>query len=186
MKFDMEKDLCSSGNCPAEDRGITRRQFLSRAWWVAAGLLVVEATGGLVVSMWPKLKAGGFGTKVSVASVEEIKAMPVGTVTYFLEQRFYLSRVESGFLALYRRCTHLGCVVPWLADNPSEDNLAAKGRFNCPCHAGVFDRYGVVHAGPPPRPLDLFPITIEKGEVIVDTGTIIERSDFDESQVTKV
>lgn len=112
--------------------------------------------------------------------------MPVGTVIYFLEQRFYLSRVESGFLALYRKCTHVGCVVPWLDEDPSEDDLAAKGRFNCPCHGGIFDRYGVVHAGPPSRPLDIFPITIENGELVVDTGTIIQRSDFDESQVIKV
>jgi Rieske Fe-S protein len=148
--------------------------------------LAIEAAGGLVASLWPKLKAGGFGSKINVASVEEVKAMPVGTVTYFSEQRFYLSRVDSGFLALYRKCTHLGCVVPWLPDDPSEDDLAAKGRFNCPCHGGIFDRYGVVHAGPPTRPLDLFPIAIEREELVVDTGTIIQRSGFDESQVTKV
>lgn len=182
----MDKELCSSGNCPAEDRGITRRQFLGRAWWAVAGLLVIETVGGFVASLSPKVKAGSFGSKVSVASVEEVKAMPVGTVLSFNEQRFYLSRVESGFLALYRKCTHVGCVVPWVADDPSEDDLAARGRFNCPCHGGIFDRYGVVRAGPPPRPLDLFLITIEGGEVIVDTGTTIERAGFDESQVTKV
>ncbi len=182
----MDKNLSPSGDRSAEDRGTTRRQFLSRAWWAATGLLVVEATGGFVASLWPKLKAGSFGSKFSVASVEEARAMPVGTVTYFLEQRFYLSRVESGFLALYRKCPHLGCVVPWLADETSEDDLAAKGRFNCPCHGGIYDRYGLVRSGPPPRPLDLFPIAIEEGEVVVDTGTVIERSDFNESQVTKI
>ncbi|MBI2850622.1 MAG: ubiquinol-cytochrome c reductase iron-sulfur subunit [Chloroflexi bacterium] len=178
--------MADSQDNAAENKAITRRQFLSRAWWAAAGLMIVETTGGLVASLWPKLKAGSFGTKVKVASVEEARAMPVGTVAYFPEQRFYLSRVESGFLALYRRCTHLGCVVPWRDDNPSEDALASNGRFNCPCHGGIFDRYGVVHAGPPPKPLDIFPITVENGEVIVDTGTIISRSSFDESQVTKI
>ncbi|MBI2980600.1 MAG: ubiquinol-cytochrome c reductase iron-sulfur subunit [Chloroflexi bacterium] len=178
--------MTNSGSNLAEKKAITRRKFLSGAWWAATGLLVVETTGGLVASLWPRLKAGGFGSKVRVASVEEAKAMPVGTVAYFPEQRFYLSRVESGFLALYRRCTHLGCVLPWRADDPSEDNLAGNGRFNCPCHGGIFDRYGVVHAGPPPRPLDLFPISIDGGEVIVDTGTVVSRSSFDESQVTKI
>ncbi len=153
---------------------------------MVAGLLVVEAAGGLVASLWPRVKAGGFGGKVSVASMEEAKAMPVGTVTYFLEQRFYLSRVESGFLALYRKCPHVGCPVPWLPDDPSEDDLAAKGRFNCPCHSSIFDRHGVVRAGPAPRPMDLFPISIEGEEIIVDTGTIIQRSGFDESQVIRV
>ena len=178
--------MANSGSSPAENKAITRRQFLSRVWWVAGGLLVIETSGGLVASLWPKLKAGSFGSKVKVASVEEVRAMPVGTVAYFPEQRFYLSRVESGFLALYRRCTHLGCVLPWRDDDPSEDALAPNGRFNCPCHGGIFDRYGVVHSGPPPRPLDIFPIAIEKGEVIVDTGTVIVRSVFDKSQVTNI
>lgn len=178
--------MTNSADNSVENKAITRRQFLSRAWWAAAGLLVVETTAGSVASLWPRLKAGSFGSKVKVASVEEVRAMPVGTVAYFPEQRFYLSHVESGFLALYRRCTHLGCVLPWRADDPSEDALAQNGRFNCPCHGGIFDRYGVVHSGPPPRPLDIFPIAIEKGEVIVDTGTVIVRSVFDKSQVTKI
>ncbi len=182
----MAKSIFPSKDNQSEGRSVTRRQFLTRAWWAAAGLLSIEATGGFVASLWPRLKAGNFGTKVSIASVEEARAMPVGTVAYFPEQRFYLSRVESGFLALSRKCTHVGCVLPWLADDPSEDDLAAKGRFNCPCHGGIFDRYGVVHAGPPPRPLDIFPISIEGGELVVDTGTVIQRSDFNESQVTKV
>ncbi len=182
----MDKNMSPLGDKSTEDRGVTRRQFLNRAWWAATGILAIEAVGGLMVSLWPKLKAGSFGTKMSIASVEEASAMPVGAVAYFSEQRFYLSRVESGFLALYRKCSHLGCVVPWLADEPSEDDLAAKGRFNCPCHAALFDRYGLVHAGPAPRPLDLFPITVERGELVVDTGKIIQRSGFSESQVTKI
>lgn len=173
--------MSSSGN-----KNMTRRRFLTGAWWAAAGLLTVEAAGGLVASLWPKTKAEGFGSKVSVASLEEAKAMPVGTVAYFREQRFYLSRVESGFLALYRKCTHLGCVVPWREDDPSEDALAPKGRFNCPCHSSIFDRYGVVRGGPAPRPLDRFPLTVEGGQVVVDTGTVIQRSTFDESQAAKI
>ena len=178
--------MANSGAVPAENKAITRRRFLSLAWWAAAAVVGAEMTGGLVASLWPSLKAGSFGTKVKAASVEEVRAMPVGAVAYFPEQRFYLSHVESGFLALYRRCTHLGCVLPWRADDPSEDKLAANGRFNCPCHGGIFDRYGIVHSGPPPRPLDIFPITVEKGAVIVDTGTVISRYGFDKSQVTKI
>jgi hypothetical protein len=39
--------------------------------------------------------------------------------------------------------------------------------------------------GPAPRPLDLFPITIVDGEVIVDTGHPILREKFEPSQETK-
>jgi cytochrome b6-f complex iron-sulfur subunit len=166
--------------------GITRRQFLGRVWWGVTGILVLESAAGVVASLWPRVKPGAFGSKVNVGTVEEVRAIPTGTVVYFQEARFYLSRVESGFLALYRKCTHLGCVVPWEADDPSEDGLADKGRFNCPCHGSIFDRYGLVHAGPAPRPLDIFPIAVENGEVVVDTGTILQRSTFHESQAIEV
>jgi len=172
--------------CPIEQRRLSRRDFLSRAWWMAGGILAMESAGALVASLWPKTKAGSFGSKLSAASLEEARAMPVGTVAYFNEGRFYLSRVESGLLALYRKCTHVGCVVPWSPTDPSEDSLATEGRFNCPCHAGIFDRYGVVHSGPPLRPLDLFAISIEDGEVLVDTSKPIERTVYDESQVARI
>ncbi len=182
----MGKLISSIKNLTGNSGGVTRRQFLGRAWWLAAGVLSVEAVGGLIISLWPKIEAGSFGSKIPVATVDEARAMPVGTVSYFTEQRLYLSRVDSGFLALYRSCTHVGCVVPWVAEDPSEDGLASNGRFSCPCHGGTFDRFGEVRAGPPPRPMDIFPITIEDGMLVVDTGTVIQRSGFDESQTVEV
>jgi cytochrome b6-f complex iron-sulfur subunit len=177
-------------SCPIDNAGkksLTRREFLSRAWWSAAGLLLIETAGASLVSLWPKLKEGTFGSRARLITVDDARAMPVGTITYFLDQRLYISKVEKhGILALYRKCPHLGCVVPWQPDEPSEDNLAAKGRFNCPCHSSIFDRYGLVHAGPSPRPLDVFPIKIDGEDVVVDTGKIIQRQDYDESQVTEV
>lgn len=149
-------------------------------------MLGLQATAGLGVSLWPRKAEGSFGSKVSIATVAEISAMPVGTVAYYREQRLYLSRVDGGILALYRKCTHLGCVVPWAPGDPSEDEISREGRFNCPCHSGIYDRFGVVHAGPPPRPLDVFPITIEEGNIVVDTGVIIKRSKFETSQLTQV
>src|SRR2546427_8826013 len=46
-------------------------------------------------------------------------------------------------------CTHLGCNFDW----SPEEKL-----FACPCHGGRFDRTGRNVAGPPPRPLDRFPV----------------------------
>lgn len=155
-------------------------------WWAATGILVLELAASLVASLWPKPRPGAFGAKFKVGSVSEIKALPVGTLTYNEGGRFYLSRVESGVLALYRKCTHLGCVVPWLPGENSEDRLASKGRFNCPCHGSIFNRFGEVRGGPAPRPLDIFKITLEGNQVVVDTGSIIVRGAFDESQITKL
>jgi Rieske Fe-S protein len=110
----------------------------------------------------------------------------VASVTPFPKGHFYLSRVDSGFLALSWKCTHLGCVVPFQDDAPSLDKLAPLGRFNCPCHGGMYDRYGQVISGPPPRPLDLYPIKIDAGKILVDTGKTITRDAYRASQAVTV
>ena len=98
-----------------------------------------------------------------------------GSVTAFRQGPFYLVRLEDGgFLALSSHCTHLGCSVPWLAD---------QGRFVCPCHASAFDLRGRVLSPPAPRPLDVYPVVIENNVVRVDTAASIERKSFEASQV---
>jgi Rieske Fe-S protein len=56
-------------------------------------------------------------------------------------------------------------------------------KFICPCHNSQFDQQGAVENPPAPRPLDLFALTIEDGEVKVDTGNIIQRQTYDMAQV---
>ncbi|HLA28452.1 MAG TPA: ubiquinol-cytochrome c reductase iron-sulfur subunit [Syntrophales bacterium] len=170
-----------SPSLPAAD--LTRRDCLRLGLWGGLCILTAESLAATVASLWPQVKAGGFGSVVTIGKADNF---PVGSVTSFPEARFYLSRVESGFLALSRKCTHLGCVVPWQKDEPSLDKIASEGRFNCPCHGGMFDRYGQVIAGPPPRPMDLYPVKIEDGMILVDTGKIIRRDSFNPSQVLGV
>jgi Rieske Fe-S protein len=58
-------------------------------------------------------------------------------------------------------------------------------QFMCPCHSSVFNTKGEVIGGPAPRPMDLFPISIENGQIVVDTGNPITRDKFDPSQLTR-
>lgn len=155
-----------------KDNNVTRRQFFVIAWLVALGALAVQTAAGLVKFMTPILEEGAFGTEVRAGKVNEFE---VGSVSYFRESRFFLIRLEEGFLALYRKCPHLGCVVPW-------DDAATN--FNCPCHSSLFTPVGEVLSGPAPRPMDMFPVNIRGDEVYVDTGIVIERESFDPSQVT--
>ncbi len=62
------------------------------------------------------------------------------------------------YIALSAVCTHLGCVVKWVAD---------KREFLCPCHAGQFSMEGTVLAGPPPAALESFPVSLEGDQVVV-------------------
>ncbi|RME75614.1 MAG: Rieske (2Fe-2S) protein [Chloroflexi bacterium] len=161
-------------NQPKNANRVNRRQFFGLAWAVAFIGLLGQIGAGLARFMTPVLEEGAFGTKVKAGRVDDFE---IGSVSYFRQSRFYLIRLEDGFLALYRKCTHLGCVVPW------DENA---GNFNCPCHSSLFNQVGEVLSGPAPRPLDLFPVEIRGDEVYVDTGVVIQRDRFDPSQVTPV
>ena len=153
---------------------LTRRRFLAAAW--AAVLAVLS--GQSAIALWqflrPTARAGTFGVRLRAGRVEEFG---LGTVSHVSSGQFYISRIDEGLLAMWHRCTHLGCTVPW---------IEAEGRFNCPCHASIFNARGEVLAGPAPRPLDLFTIEIEDGEVWVDTSRPLSRSAFDPSQATHI
>ncbi|NIS79018.1 MAG: Rieske 2Fe-2S domain-containing protein [Anaerolineales bacterium] len=154
---------------------IDRRQFLGLTWAASLAALFGQAALALLKFFQPRIKTGGFGGRVVAGQVAEF---PPGSVRHIGIGQFYISHVEDeGLLALWHRCTHLGCTVPWREE---------EGQFNCPCHSSFFNRAGEVTGGPAPRPLDLFPIEIVDGEVIVETGRPIERQHFDPSQATKV
>jgi len=120
-------------------------------------------------------ESGADGGAVIVAG--PVDRFEPGSVTAFQEGRFYLARLQDGgFLALSRECTHLGCTVPWVAD---------EERFVCPCHASIFDITGDVLSPPAPRPLDIFPVRIENDIVKVDTSEPVKRRSFAKSQVVR-
>jgi len=158
----------------SEDREtkVSRRNFLGMIWAGLSGIAALEVGGIVLAYMKPRLAEGDFGSIITVGPVEDF---PPGSVTPVTNGKFYLSRLkDKGFLAIYQKCTHLGCSVPY---------LQTEGRFICPCHNSQFDSTGELLNPPAPRPLDLFPVLIEEGLIKVDTGKVISRNQFDRSQV---
>lgn len=154
---------------------LNRKQFLGVAWAISLSALFGQAALALLKFFQPRIKPGGFGGRVVAGQVAEF---PPNSVRHVGAGQCYISHVEGeGLLALWHRCTHLGCTVPWREE---------EGQFNCPCHSSFFNRAGEVTGGPAPRPLDLFPIEIVDGEVIIETGEPIVRQRFEPSQTTKV
>lgn len=152
---------------------VSRRQFLISAWAVSLVGLVGQAGAALLNFITPRVVPGAFGSKIVAGQAAEFQS---GTVSHVREGRFYISSLEDGgMIALWQRCTHLGCTVPWRED---------EGQFHCPCHSSIYTRTGEVVSGPAPRPLDIFPIEISDGEVVVDTGNPIQREQYDSSQAT--
>lgn len=152
---------------------LSRRHFLGIAFGGSLAVLFGQAAVALLNFLKPAASSG-FGGLVYAGKVEEFA---INSVNHILAGRCYVDRNEDGLIALWQRCTHLGCAVPW---------VEAEGRFHCPCHGSLFNTLGEVIGGPAPRPLDTFPITIKQGEVWVDTSRPAQRSSFDPSQITGV
>ncbi|MBN2332209.1 MAG: Rieske (2Fe-2S) protein [Deltaproteobacteria bacterium] len=91
--------------------------------------------------------------------IGNLKELPSGTAKEFIDgqgKKALLINNGQEIKAFSKICTHLGCEVDWHGE---------KKQFYCPCHEGFFDANGNVLAGPPPRPLDEYKVTV-KGENI--------------------
>jgi cytochrome b6-f complex iron-sulfur subunit len=145
------------------DDGVDRRAFLNGSWKVLGVALVVEA-GWTSYDLLNPSAATGFGGVVDAGPVEDF--LEEGTVKYFLDGRFYVTQYQGGLRALYQKCPHLGCRVPF---------CESSSRFECPCHGSVYNVVGEYIQGPAPRGMDRFPIEIrDDGHVYVDTSSVVE------------
>ncbi len=146
---------------------IKRRQLL-RIGFLGGTLLAVAEISGLVVPFYTVIKIVGLGAKIPAGTKADALAKfksgndaPI----LFSEGKFFLLHAPGGIIAAYRKCTHLGCTVPW---------NAAEDQFHCPCHGSLYDKHtAVVKGGPAPRPLDLFHISEQSGVLIVDTNPLV-------------
>ena len=146
-----------------------RRRFLLRLSWTGLGLFLTTFLAAVLNFFWPRVPDRP-SRSFQVGFPEDYQP---GQVVYYSGRKLFIIRDEKGFYSLSARCTHLGCNVPW--DQVEE-------RFICPCHNSQFTTQGEVLNPPAPRPLDLFPISIEDGQVLVDTAKPQERQKYDTSQ----
>ena len=169
-----------------EERYITRKQFLGKALGGTFGAFMGIQALAWLGFLWPKV-SGGFGSKVDAGKIEDLKNQIIqadGSVipAFIPEARAYVlpfsestagdsqftdgSTIADGLVAVYQRCVHLGCRVPWC--NSSQG-------FECACHGSKYNMVGEYYAGPAPRNLDRFVVNVSSaGKLIIDTGTIIE------------
>ena len=154
-----------------------KRAWSRRALLGTAASAVVTA---ILAACSSKGESAAVGAKVTVGTVSDIQAS-LATQKFVRSAEgkvFLLPAAADAAIAVSWRCTHQGCTV--------HDPDPQKGTISCPCHGAVYDaRTGIVTAGPAPRPLDYLPITITDGNVVVDTGRIMQRATFDASQVTR-
>jgi nitrite reductase/ring-hydroxylating ferredoxin subunit len=88
-------------------------------------------------------------------------AMPPnsGRLIPFGQQPALLIRLPNGELRAFNaECTHLSCTVEYRED--------AQDIF-CACHNGRYDLNGRNVAGPPPRPLQAYEVSVQDDEITV-------------------
>lgn len=153
----------------------TRRSFLNILWIILGGVALAEFVAVAFAFLQPRRSKASREKAATIVSAGAVEKFKPDSVTAFVRGKFYLTRLkDGGFLALSRTCTHLGCTVPW---------VEKEMKFACPCHGSAFDITGEVINAPAPRPLDIYPITIENQIIKVDTRQPIKRSRFNVEQV---
>ncbi|NDJ87519.1 MAG: Rieske 2Fe-2S domain-containing protein [Chloroflexi bacterium] len=163
-----------------------RREFLFYIWGASLTLFAAASGGFLYWFLKPRFSEGEFGGvfREPPTSVPESGNAPFNNPT----GKYWLSNSQEGVVALYKVCTHLGCLYAWVPNND---------RFECPCHGSMFELWGEFIQGPAPRSLDRFAMTItttsgaelvtneagdpipvtreEIAEIMIDTGNRIKR-----------
>jgi cytochrome b6-f complex iron-sulfur subunit len=165
-----------------EELGVTRRSFFNR------GILSMTALGlggfgaASLAFLWPT-GAGSAGTKVTVGTVDDVqKSIDDKQPFYNASAKVYIqpypkedvpkaeqvypstitAGMAQGFVALYQKCPHLGCRVPW---------CQTSQWFECPCHGSKYNRVGEKRGGPAPRGMDRFPLEVNGNSIVVDTDS---------------
>jgi Rieske Fe-S protein len=168
-------------------RTLSRRSFMRRMVGAGVGILSLEFVGGSIAFLWPRATEG-FGVEHEVGTLDEINAnFPTwahGEPIEFRPARAFLVNVPaakamalgedvslpdpaaSEILALWRKCPHLGCMIPKACES--------RSRFQCYCHQSTYNILGEkLELGPAARGMDRFPVRIDDGIVIVDTTELI-------------
>jgi cytochrome b6-f complex iron-sulfur subunit len=169
-----------------EEIGVSRRMFLNRAVLGVTGFSAGVLGIGVLGFLWPT-GSTGFGGKVNAGSLDTImtyiaankkpfyvplartyvrpypkSALPAAKKVPAYAQ--IITGMEEGVVTLYQRCVHLGCRVPW---------CDTSQWFECPCHGSKYNAVGEKRDGPAPRGLDRFVPTVDGGNLIIDTSTIV-------------
>ncbi len=166
-----------------EAGGVSRRQFFNRAITASFGSFLALQGVFYLAFFWPKL-TGGFGADIDAGPVTALRTQVFtsdGAVlpVFIPEARAYLvpaptdlsdqfegmNVAAEGLMALFQRCVHLGCRVPWCA--PSQG-------FECPCHGSKYNSIGEYFGGPAPRNLDRFAIEVRGNNLWIRTGTTFQ------------
>lgn len=135
-----------------------RRDFLKRAlaFW---GLLSALPVVGMAMEFLTPRQAAAARETVMVGKTDDIQPDAPKIVRFNKEPVIVLLNPSGQYKAFSARCTHLGCVVQFQREGGPH--------FGCNCHGSQFDMNGKNIAGPAPRPLAPFRVSLEGKSIYI-------------------
>lgn len=168
-----------SVQAPPLEADMSRRRFIRASFWGGLGLTLLGSVGLFLDYFYPR-NVKGFGGPVPAGRVGDYPQG--GEPRHNLDGQFWLANLDpnedrpggtggaNGFLALWHKCPHLGCTVPWRGEFDYEGDT---GWYRCPCHGSTYTKTGIRVFGPAPRSMDTMLVEIDAaGNITVQTGSI--------------
>jgi len=170
-----------AGSAPRVRTVVSRRDFFRGGLLASLMVFGAQFGGASLAFLWPNLK-GGFGSLILLPdTLDSIKGqIQQGRQPYYYGAgRFYLINYSGdgdkpggiydgitadSLMALYQKCAHLGCRVPFCQQSQW---------FECPCHGSKYNYAGEYQLGPAPTGLSRFKVVVSGTTVKVDTSNII-------------
>ncbi|HEU4385209.1 MAG TPA: ubiquinol-cytochrome c reductase iron-sulfur subunit [Anaeromyxobacteraceae bacterium] len=156
-----------------------RREFLVKIG-IGTGLV---ALGGQAVASLRSLVPNVSYDAPTTVKVGLPQEFPDG-MKFLPEQRLFVFREGRILHAISAVCTHLGCTVRAEALSQVESRtvegspLRLTHRFLCPCHGSRYTGDGENVAGPAPKPLAWYHLSLaaDDGQLVVDLARPVPRS----------
>lgn len=129
---------------------LTRKRFMEWLLGIGAVFTAFVLAFPLIRYVNPPKRSSEGGEWIDAGEKSD---MPAGSSVDLLSSRgipiILISQGNDKFIALEKKCPHLGCMV-----------LLEDGELVCPCHGAKFTLEGQLIGGPSPRGLNQFAVKI--------------------------
>jgi cytochrome b6-f complex iron-sulfur subunit len=159
--------------------GSDRREFLKR---IGIGVGVVAVCGQAAASLRSLVPNVSYDAPTTV-KLGPPAEFPDG-MKFLPEERLFVFREGQIFHAISAVCTHLGCTVRaealahYEVRKVGASEVKLTHRFLCPCHGSRYEGDGTNVAGPAPRPLAWYELSVapDDGQLVVDLAKPVDHS----------
>ena len=187
-----ESTIIPTAQAHANKPTVTRRTFVKGSFWTGLGVTLLGFVGIFLDFFWPR-GVEKFAGPYPVGNIADYK--PGGPPVAFKAAQTWIVYLDpndtreaagsgaEGLLALWQKCPHLGCAVPWRGgfNFNGED-----GWFRCPCHGSTYTKAGYRIFGPAPRSMDTFELTVDaQGNLTVHTDRVNPGAEDNASQIER-